>query len=67
MEDYTKIFEKICVNKSIAIGLISVVTISSIKDIELHSMEFFPQDQITLTPSATGAYGVQAIGGQWLG
>jgi hypothetical protein len=63
MIDNTKMF-----NKTIAGVTIFAISICSIKekDFEQHSLEFFHQDQISLTPAASGAYGGQAIGGDWV-
>jgi hypothetical protein len=63
MIDNTKMF-----NKTIAGVTIIAISISSIKekDFELHNMDLFHQDQISLTPAASGAYGGQAIGGDWV-
>jgi hypothetical protein len=63
MIDNTKMF-----NKTIAGVTIFAISISSIKekDFEQHILEFFHQDQISMTPAASGAYGEKAIGGDWL-
>jgi hypothetical protein len=60
MIDNTKMFNKTILG--VTIFAISICSIKE-KDFELHSLEFFHQDQISLTPAATGAYDGQAIGG----
>jgi hypothetical protein len=66
MEDNIKIFNGNVINKTVAGVTIFAVTVCAVKEIELHSSEIFHQDQIYNTIAATGAYGGQAIGGDWL-
>lgn len=66
MEDNTKMFKVNGVNKTIAGIIIVGVTACAVKEIELHSLDLFHQDQITNTIAASGNYGGQAIGGDWL-
>lgn len=66
MEDNTKIFIENVINKTIAGVTIFAVTVCAVKEIELHSLEFFHQDQIHNAMAASGAYGGQAIGADFL-
>jgi hypothetical protein len=56
----------ISLNRGIAIGLISAVTICSVKEFELHSQNIVFSDTLINLPSASANYGGNAIGGQWL-
>jgi len=56
----------ISLNRGIAIGLISAVTICSVKEIELHSQDIVFSDTLINLPSASANYGGNVVGGQWL-
>jgi hypothetical protein len=56
----------ISLNSGIAIGLISALTICSVKEIELHSQNIVFSDTLINLPSVSAYYGENAIGGQWL-
>jgi hypothetical protein len=66
MEDNTKMYKVNRVNKTIAGIIIVGVTVCAVKEIELHTLDFFHQDQINNTMAASGNYSGQAIGAHWL-